>query len=95
MRESAIQAAIVKKLKKAGFLVNTNIAPIGWMDVRAFGPDGRVILIEVKRLGLKPSEIQDIFIKKFKDLGFEVYVMDNTKDIDKIILNKSYKKLQN
>jgi hypothetical protein len=85
MRESAIQSAIVKKLKKAGFLVNTNIAPIGWMDIRAFGPDGRVILIEVKRLGLKPSEIQEIFIQKFKDLGFEVYVMDNTKEIDKII----------
>lgn len=85
MRESYIQRTIVKKLKKAGFLVNTMIAPIGWMDIRAFGPNGRVILIEVKRLGLKPSEIQNIFIQKFKDLGFEVYVIDDTKTIDKII----------
>ena len=85
MRESAIQAAIVKKLKKAGFLVNTLGAPKGFPDIRSWGPDGRAIVIEVKRKGLKPTELQEIFLQKFRDRGYEAYFLDNSKDIDKII----------
>ena len=91
MRESYIQKVIVKKLKKAGFLVNTHIANKGFPDIRSWGPDGRVIVIEVKRKGEKPSELQEIFLQKFRDRGYEAYFLDNSRDIDKIILNKSYK----
>jgi len=91
MRESAIQSAIVKKLKKAGYLVNTLGAPAGFPDIRSWGPDGRAIVIEVKRKGKKPTELQEIYLQKFRDRGYEAYFLDNSKEIDKIILNKSYK----
>ena len=85
MRESYIQKVIVQKLKKAGFLVNTQGAPKGFPDIRAWGQNGRAIVIEVKRKGKKPSELQEIFLQKFRDRGYEAFFMDNTTDIDKII----------
>lgn len=85
MRESYVQRTIVKKLKKKGFLVNTQGAPKGFPDIRAWGPNGRAIVIEVKRKGLKATELQEIFLQKFRDRGYEAYLMDDTKTIDKII----------
>ena len=87
MRESYIQKVIVKKLKKAGFLVNTHIANKGFPDIRSWGPDGRVIVIEVKRKGEKPTELQEIYLQKFRDRGYEAYWLNNTTDIDKILSN--------
>lgn len=84
MTESYIQKVIAKKLRKAGYLVTTMPAPAGWPDIRAFGAS-RTILIEVKREGKEPSELQSVLMKKFYDLGYEVYVMDDTKAIDSVI----------
>jgi len=84
MSESAIQKIIANKLRKAGYLVSTNPAPPGWPDIRAFGAM-RTILIEVKRKGKKPSELQEVMMEKFCNLGYEVYLMDDTKEIDGVI----------
>jgi hypothetical protein len=84
MTESAIQQKIAKKLRAAGYLVTTMPAPSGWPDIRAFG-FSRTILIEVKRSGKEPSELQYVMMKKFIGLGYECYVMDNTSDIDDVI----------
>ena len=84
MSESAIQKIIANKLRKAGYLVSTNLAPPGWPDIRAFG-GMRTILIEVKRKGKKPSELQEVIMEKFYNLGYEVYLMDDTKEIDSVI----------
>ena len=59
-------------------------APVGWPDIRAFG-GMRTILIEVKRKGKKPSELQEVIMEKFYNLGYEVYLMDDTKEIDSVI----------
>jgi len=84
MSESAIQKIIANKLRKAGYLVTTMSAPVGWPDIRAFG-GMRTILIEVKRKGKKPSELQEVIMEKFYNLGYEVYLMDDTKEIDSVI----------
>jgi Holliday junction resolvase len=84
MSESAIQRIIAHKLRKAGYLVTTMSAPVGWPDIRAFG-GMRTILIEVKRKGKKPSELQEVMMEKFFNLGYEVYLMDDTKEIDDVI----------
>jgi len=84
MSEGAIQKVIAAKLKKAGWLVSTFPAPNGWPDIRAFG-GLRTMLIEVKRKGKKPSELQQYHIDEFRKKGYEVYVLDDTKEIDKII----------
>ena len=84
MSESAIQKIIANKLRKAGYLVTTKPAPPGWPDIRAFG-GMRTILIEVKRKGKKPSDLQEVMMDKFYNLGYEVYLMDDTKQIDDVI----------
>ena len=84
MSESAIQKIIANKLRKAGYLVTTMSAPVGWPDIRAFG-GMRTILIEVKRKGKKTSELQEVIMEKFYNLGYEVYLMDDTKEIDSVI----------
>ena len=89
MSESAIQKVIANKLRKAGFLTTTYAAPSGWPDIRAFGSN-RTIVIEVKRKGRKPSDLQYEILKKFRDAGVEVYVMDDTKEIDGVINMSAY-----
>ena len=84
MSESAIQKIIAQKLRKAGYLVTTRLAPPGWPDIRAFGHN-RTIVIEVKKKGKPLSELQELYFKKFKDAGSEVYLMDDTTKIDRII----------
>jgi len=84
MSEGAIQKVIANKLRKAGFLVTTMPAPSGWPDIRAWGKN-RTLAIEVKRKGKLPSELQDVFLKEFKEAGVEVYIMDDTSSINDVI----------
>jgi len=87
MRESYIQKELCRQLRAAGFLVNALAAPVGWPDVRAF-KKGRVLVVEVKQKGKKPRDLQEIMLNKFRSTGIEVYVLDDTKDIKKIINNE-------
>lgn len=81
--ERQIQAEIVKDLKASGYLVSTHPAPIGWPDIRAFR-NGKAVLIEVKRPGQKPNRLQEITIEKFKNQGFDVFVLTDRSELHKL-----------
>jgi VRR-NUC domain. len=44
-------------------------------------PNGKIIFIELKATGKKTSKIQDIQIKRIRDLGFDVYVIDSKEEV--------------
>lgn len=80
--ESYIEKQVIRAAEAAGFMqrkvsyINRRGAPDRWL----FGPGGRLIIIEFKREGEKPDPHQDREIKRLRDLGFEVHVIDNVAD---------------
>lgn len=56
----------------------------GLPDRMALLPGGVVFFVELKSTGQKPRRIQQYIMNKIRDLGFKVYVIDNSNDIKKI-----------
>ena len=48
-------------------------------------PKGKIIFVEVKSTGKKPTKAQQLVHKRLTDLGFKVYVIDKIHDIDELI----------
>lgn len=48
-------------------------------------PDGRLFFAEMKTTGQKPRKIQTLMINRLRDLGFDVYVIDNTEQMKQIL----------
>lgn len=48
-------------------------------------PGGRVFFIEFKRKGKKPTPAQEVEIKKLRDQGATVYVVDNVAEGKEVI----------
>lgn len=48
-------------------------------------PGGVMFFVEVKSTGQKPRKIQLHVQNKLRELGFEVFVIDNTPDLKKLI----------
>lgn len=87
MLEKEIESALANRVKENNGLCLKFISPsmIGIPDRIVLLPKGRIGFVEVKRLGERPRPIQIKRIKKLKDLGFKVYVLDNKNKIDEII----------
>lgn len=51
-------------------------------------PGGRMFFVETKRRGEKPRPLQERQIKKIRDLGFEVYVLDDEKEIRDLVMEE-------
>lgn len=54
----------------------------GLPDRMCLLPGGRIIFVELKTTGEKPSKIQLIIHRKLKELGFAVLVIDTLKQIN-------------
>ncbi len=80
--ESYIEKKVIAAAEAAGFMqrkvkyINRNGAPDRWF----FGPGGQLIIIEFKKAGEKPDLHQEREIKRLRDRGFKVYVIDNVED---------------
>lgn len=58
---------------------------IGIPDRICLLPNGVVFFAEVKTTGKKPEKIQLLWHKKLRKIGFEVYVVDTSEQINEII----------
>lgn len=85
-REAAIQKAIHDKLTAAGwFVIRITLAyPSGLPDLFALR-SGQMVFIEVKRPGNKPTPLQNYRHKQLRELGYDVRVVDNLKEINSLI----------
>ena len=75
MREGLIQTAVCDYAKSKGWSIS-RFATRSFPD-RMFMRSGSVFMIEFKATGRKPSKQQDRTIKKIRDNGFVVFVVDN------------------
>lgn len=87
MLEKDIERKLVKETKtcKGMCLKFTSPSMTGMPDRIILLPKGKIGFVEVKRKGEKPRPIQIKRISDLRDLGFKVFVLDDEKDIDKIL----------
>ena len=81
MLERDIERRVSEIAKKKGWLSFKFVSPAqrGVPD-RIFMKNGRIVFIEFKAPGKRPTELQDHIIRKMGDAGCEVHVCDNVED---------------
>lgn len=85
--EKVIEDYLVEKAKgkKLPCLKYSNPNMVGYPDRLLVLPNAKVIWVELKSKGRKPSKIQEARITKLISMGHVVKVIDNKADIDKLI----------
>ena len=87
MRESAIERALVRKVNRMGGLALKFVSP--GMDgvpdrILLFCP-GRIAFVELKAPGCKLRPLQVKRKRQLESLGFSVYRVDGTEQIDEVL----------
>ena len=78
MRERDIEKAVCRWAEKNGWLAFKWVSPQNrGVPDRLFIKDGRVVAIEFKAPGKKPTPSQELVHDILQDAGLEVYVIDN------------------
>lgn len=87
MREKNIEQSLVKAVKKKGGLALKFVSPglAGVPDRLVLLPNGRLGFIELKAPGKKLRVLQEKRKRQLEALGFLVFCLDNTEEIEVII----------
>lgn len=85
--EASIEAKLRKSTIRRGGLCYKFVSPgqEGVPDRLVIMPGGRVGFVEVKAPGKKPRPSQQIQIRRLRNRGFLVYVLDNPEQIETIL----------
>lgn len=81
MRESLIEQKVCAAAKRQGWLVHPKAAAgtRGWPD-RTFTKSDRLIFVEFKAPGKKPTRLQSHMHQKLETQGYEIYVIDSVEN---------------
>ena len=87
MREKIIEAKLVDAVKRRGGLAPKLTSPgfDGMPDRIILMPGGHLAFVEVKAPGKKPRPLQAARHRLLRELGFKVYVLDDTRQIGGIL----------
>jgi hypothetical protein len=87
VEESKIERYLKKQIELLGGQALKFISPgvSGVPDRIVLLPHGRLIFIELKAPGKKTRPIQEYRIKKIRDLGFRVEIIDSIEKVDKFV----------
>ncbi len=83
-REKNIEQYLVRRVKELGGRAYKFVSPgnNGVPDRIVILPGGKIFFAEMKAPGRKTTALQNMQIKRLKDLGQKVYVLDSRKSID-------------
>ena len=86
MVEKDVELALVKRVKEMGGLALKFTSPArrSVPDRLVLLPGGRVVFVECKAPGKRPTVLQAKEHERLRALGFEVVVVDNNGDFDVI-----------
>ena len=78
MRERLIEKHVCEVARQRGFLVHPKAGAgrRGWPD-RTFTTPERIILVEFKAAGRKPTPLQTHIYRQLKAQGYDVHVIDS------------------
>lgn len=84
MLEKFIEAALVKRVKQLGGTCEKFTSPgrRSVPDRIVTLPGGRIVFVEVKAPGKKPTELQDRDHGRRREMGCEVIVVSSIEDVD-------------
>ena len=87
MLEKDIERKLIKETKAIDGMCLKFTSPslTGVPDRIVLLPKGEIGFVEVKGPGKRPRPIQVKRIKQLRNLGFKVFVLDDEKDIDRIL----------
>ncbi|WMJ87771.1 VRR-NUC domain-containing protein [Anaerocolumna sp. MB42-C2] len=87
MREKLIEQKLVKTVKRMGGIAPKFISPgfDGMPDRIVLLPNEKIGFVEIKALGGKPRPLQLARHRMLRELGFQVYVLDEETQIDAIL----------
>ena len=87
IRESVIEAHLVKRVKQAGGVAYKWVSPgtLGIPDRIVLLPGSVVVFVEMKAPGKKPTPMQDRQHVKLMKLGMRVVVLDSIAGVDKFV----------
>lgn len=87
MRESTIEKKFVMSVKAKGGLAPKFVSPSydGMPDRIVLLPHGKIAFVELKATGKKLRPLQVKRKRQLESLGFSVYCLDNTADIERLI----------
>lgn len=85
--EKAIETYLNKRTKESGLLclkyANANVT--GYPDRLVCIPGGKVIWVELKSKGKKPTKLQQIRHAELKGIEHSVWVIDSKEQVDNLI----------
>ena len=87
MREKVIEQKLVSEVKMRGGVCPKWVSPSfgGMPDRLVFLPKSKFGMVEVKAPGGKPRKLQEARHRMFRQLGFEVYVLDSAEKIGEVL----------
>lgn len=94
--ESTIQAAILKKVRSWKWEAHKNRPgsdglPSGWPDITVYLPNGKVVLLEIKRPGGEASVAQKYTMQRLIRWGYATYLVDNLPHAVRVILKEFHR----
>lgn len=87
MRESTIETYLRDEVRKAGGRAYKFVSPgnDGVPDRLVCFPGGRVVFVELKAPGKKPTTLQRLQQRALIDRGFSVWLIDSKSGVDEFI----------
>jgi hypothetical protein len=87
MEEKRIEQKLVKMTSQSGGVALKFISPgcAGVPDRLVLMPGGKAAFVEVKAPGRKPRPLQIRRISQLRRLGFQVFVLDGTEQIEEVL----------
>lgn len=87
MNEKYVENYLTESVKRIGGLCLKWVSPgrAGVPDRIVILRGGRVVFVELKAPGKKPSKLQNVMIGRLRALGSEVFVLDSPAKVDELI----------
>ena len=87
MKESEIEKYLRERVEELSGKAYKFISPgnSGVPDRMICLPKGRIYFVELKTSGKSPRPLQLLQIKRLRELGFSVYVIDSKEKVDRLI----------
>lgn len=87
MKETEIEKKLVRKVKEKGGIAPKFVSPsyAGMPDRLVLLPGGVFAFAELKAPGMKPRPLQVSRHRLLRNLGFKVYVIDGTQQIEEVL----------
>lgn len=87
MKESSIEARLVKEVEKLGGLCWKFVSPgvAGVPDRLVLLPKGKIVFVELKAPGKKARALQEYRHKQLRKLGFKVEIIDSIEGVKRFI----------